>query len=237
MRPGVLTVYRWEMRKLISLKRTYLGLFAALGVPLAFTITLAVKSGQPNDVPFGRYIHQSGLASPLVLLTFSSAFLLPLITALVAGDIVASEDHNGTLKTILTRSLQRGQVFFGKVLAALTYTLVSMVLLGGVAIIAGAIVSGFNSLTTLSGTTVSAASALWLVLASFANRLLNGRKIAGQRHDSIRVLLSGVSRNRDAICGRKWSCGLPGSGWKSRFSMARSVLTMTNPTKRTFGQK
>ena len=45
---------------------------------------------------------------PLVLLTFASAFLLPLITALVAGDIVASEDQNGPLKTILTRSLLRG---------------------------------------------------------------------------------------------------------------------------------
>ena len=39
---------------------------------------------------------------------------LPLITALVAGDIVASESHNGTLKTILTRSRERGEVFAGK---------------------------------------------------------------------------------------------------------------------------
>ena len=33
--------------------------------------------------------------------------MFPLITALVAGDIVAAEDHNGTLKTILTRSVER----------------------------------------------------------------------------------------------------------------------------------
>ena len=44
--------------------------------------------------------------------------MFPLITALVAGDIVASEDHNGTLKTILTRSLERSQIFTGKTLAA-----------------------------------------------------------------------------------------------------------------------
>jgi len=193
MRPGVLTVYRWELRKLITLKRTYIGLFAAIGVPLAFTISLALRNGRPNDVPFGAYVHQSGLAIPLVLLTFASAFLLPLITALVAGDIVASEDHNGTLKTILTRSLQRGQVFFGKVLAALTYTLVSMVLLGGVAIIAGAMVSGFNSLTTLSGTTVSAGQALVLVLASFGVYLIPLFTVA-----LIGVMLSVVTRNSAA---------------------------------------
>ena len=39
-------------------------------------------------------------------------------SALVAGDIVASETHNGTLKTILTRSRGRGEVFAGKTLCS-----------------------------------------------------------------------------------------------------------------------
>ena len=52
-----------------------------------------------------------------MLLLFGSVWMFPLITALVAGDIVAAEDHNGTLKTILTRSLERGQIFAGKALA------------------------------------------------------------------------------------------------------------------------
>jgi ABC-2 type transport system permease protein len=191
--PGILTVYRWELRKLISLKRTYLGLFAAMGVPLAFTITLSFRHGRPNDVPFGAYVHQSGLAIPLVLLTFASAFLLPLITSLVAGDIVASEDHNGTLKTILTRSIQRGQVYFGKVLAAVTYTIVALLLLGVVSIVAGSIVSGFNSLTTLSGTTVSAGSALLLVMASFGVYLIPLVTVA-----LLGVMLSTITRNSAA---------------------------------------
>src|SRR5262249_6050429 len=101
---GTLTVYRWELRKLVWQKRTYLGLGAAFVVPLIFVSALALQSGQPNDVPFGRYVRDSGLAIPLVLLVFGSIWMFPLITALVAGDIVASEDHNGTLKTILTRS-------------------------------------------------------------------------------------------------------------------------------------
>jgi len=48
------------------------------------------------------------------ILIFAANFILPLVTALVAGDIVANEDHNGTLKTILTRSLDRRQIFTGK---------------------------------------------------------------------------------------------------------------------------
>ena len=37
----VLTVYRWELRKLVSQKRTYLGLGAAIAVPLIFVVALA----------------------------------------------------------------------------------------------------------------------------------------------------------------------------------------------------
>ena len=53
-----------------------------------------------------------------------SIWAFPLITALVAGDIVAAESHNGTLKTILTRSRDRGEIYAGKVLASFTYTAV-----------------------------------------------------------------------------------------------------------------
>ena len=112
------TVYRWELRKLVAQKRTYLGLGAAVAVPIIFVVALALQSGQPDDVAFGRYVRQSGLAVPPVILIFGSYWLFPLITALVAGDIVAAEDHNGTLKTILTRSVGRGRIFAAKVLAA-----------------------------------------------------------------------------------------------------------------------
>ena len=61
-------------------------------------------------MPFGRYVHDTGLAIPLVLLLFGSVWMFPLITALVAGDIVAAEDRHDTLKAILTRSVERQQV-------------------------------------------------------------------------------------------------------------------------------
>ena len=72
-----------------------------------------------------------------MLLLFGSVWMFPLITALVAGDIVAAEDHNGTLKTILTRSVERGQIFAGKALAAATYAIAAILLSGAVAVVAG----------------------------------------------------------------------------------------------------
>src|SRR5437660_9057091 len=142
MNPGALTVYRWELRKLRSQKRTYIGLGAAVLIPLIFVSAVAIRNGGPEDVAFGRYIHDTGLAIPLVLLLFGSVWMFPLITALVAGDIVAAEDHNGTLKTILTRSVERGEVFAGKTLATATYAVAAIALTGAVAVVAGSIVSG-----------------------------------------------------------------------------------------------
>lgn len=192
-RPSTATVYRWELRKLRAQKRTYIGLGAAVIVPLIFATAVALKPGGPRDVPFGRYIHDTGLAIPLVLLLFGSIWLFPLITALVAGDIFATEDQNGTLKTILTRSTSRAQVFAGKTFAAMTYGIFAIVLTVTVATVSGSIVSGFNPITTLSGTKVSALEGLGLVYASLAVYLLPILAVA-----AIAVLLSVILRNSAA---------------------------------------
>ena len=194
MNPGVWTVYRWELTKLRYQKRTYLGLGAAALVPILFVVAIHFRHDRRGgDFAFSSYLSRSGLAVPLVILLFGAIWMFPLITALVAGDIVASEDHNGTLKTILTRSLERGQIFAGKLLAALTYAIVAILLNGTVAIIAGSIQSGFNSLQSLSGTIVSAPKALELVYGSLLVYLMPIATIV-----AIGLLLSSVTRNSAA---------------------------------------
>ena len=190
---GVARIYRWEVAKLLAQKRTYLGLGAAMIVPVIFVVVLQIQSGGPNDVPLGRYIRDSGIVTPLVVLLFMSIWGFPLITALVAGDIVASESHNGTLKTILTRSRERGQVFSGKTLATMTYTLAIVVLMGVVGVIAGSIAFGFHSFTSLSGTHVSAGRGLCLMFASLAVYVLPLAGVA-----AFGIMLSTVTRNSAA---------------------------------------
>jgi ABC-2 type transport system permease protein len=188
--PHTATVYRWELRKLVAQKRTYLGLAAAIIAPTIFVVALAVQNGSPNDVPFGRYVRDSGLAAPLVLLTFGSIWLFPLIASLVAGDIVASEDGNGTLKTILTRSVTRGQIFAAKAAAAGSYALLALVAMAVASLTEAIIFWGFNPITSLSGTSVSAWRGLGLVFASLGVYALPLLAIT-----AIGVLLSTVTRN------------------------------------------
>ncbi|HVC87758.1 MAG TPA: ABC transporter permease [Gaiellaceae bacterium] len=190
---GVGTVFKWEVLKLLAQKRTYLGLGVAIAVPLIFLTVLIFKTGGPNDIPLGRSIRQTGLAMPFVVLFFMSIWAFPLITALVAGDIVAAESHNGTLKTILTRSRDRGEIYAAKILAAFGYTALVVFTMGVVAVVAASIEWGFNDLTSLSGTTVSAWHGLVLLAASLAIYVWPMAGIA-----AFGLFLSTVTRNSAA---------------------------------------
>jgi ABC-2 type transport system permease protein len=195
MRPSTLTVWRWELRKLISQKRTYLGLGLAAILPLIFVLVqnLHTHRGHDQGNIFASHITQSGLATPVLMLLFLSVFMLPLIAALVAGDIVAAEDSNGTLKTILTRSVDRGQVFAAKVLAAMTYATIALFLSAIVATVAGVASWGFHHVVTFSGTVVSAPEGLLLVFAANAVYLIPLLTVT-----AIGVLLSTTTRNSAA---------------------------------------
>jgi len=194
-RPSTLTAWRWELRKLVSQKRTYLGLGLAAILPLIFVLAQSLRNHRGHDQGniFASHITQSGLATPVLMLLFLSVFMLPLIAALVAGDIVAAEDGNGTLKTILTRSVDRGQVFAAKTLAAMTYATIAVFLSATVATVAGVASWGFNNVVTFSGTVVSAPEGLLLVFAANACYLIPLLTVA-----AIGVLLSTTTRNSAA---------------------------------------
>jgi ABC-2 type transport system permease protein len=192
-RPGVGAVYAWELRKLHAQKRTYIGLGAAILVPLVFIFALLTSNGGPEDIPFGRYVRDSGLAIPLVAMFFGSIWFFPLVTALVSGDIVAAEDGNGTLKTILTRSAERWQIFAGKVLAALSYTFAALALYMIVGLVVGGLFYGFNPLVSLSGTHISVGRGLALIAAGGLAYFMPMVAVA-----SIALMLSTLSRNSAA---------------------------------------
>jgi ABC-2 type transport system permease protein len=163
---GALVAYRWELRKLVSQKRTYIGIGAAAALPIVFVTVMALQKGGPYDAPLGHNLRRTGLALALVVLNFVSRFGAQLAAALVAGDIVASEHTGKTLKMILTRSLRRGQILTGKTLASFTYVVVTILALGLAGLVAGSLAWGFNPLTNLSGVRISALHTLWLSAAA-----------------------------------------------------------------------
>jgi len=193
-RPSTFTVYRWELRKLLAQVRTYLGLGLLTLLPVIFVVfeSLHHQHDQHDNI-FAAQITQSGLATPVLMLLFMSGFFIPVVAALVAGDIFSNEDGNGTLKTILTRSVDRGQVFAAKALAALTYAVLAVLVAATVATVAGVASWGFRAVRTYSGTLVSAPEALLLVFAANAAYLIPLFAVA-----AIGLMLSAATRNSAA---------------------------------------
>jgi ABC-2 type transport system permease protein len=192
---SVLRAYTWELRKLIRQKRTWAGLAAALLYALAFVLALALKknAGIPPDIPLAKQVTKTAVVLPLALLSFATFFGAPVISALVAGDIVSSEDANNTLKMILTRSTSRGAIYTAKALAAATYGLALMVVMFATAVLGSLIAWGLHGATLLDGRHVSGARGLWLDVLAYTLYLLPLAVLV-----AVAFFLSTVTRNSAA---------------------------------------
>jgi ABC-2 type transport system permease protein len=165
---GLGAAVRWETRKLRAQLRTKALLLGTVAAPVAVVIIVGAQSRPPKDSLFGRFSTENGFAMALLVLGFASQWLLPLVTAIVAGDIFASEDQHGTWKTVLTRSVSRSRLFWAKALVALAFGLLALVLLAVATIAASLLIVGHQPLIGLSGQVVEPARALTLVVASWA---------------------------------------------------------------------
>jgi ABC-2 type transport system permease protein len=182
--------FRAELRKLSSQLFIRLVVIACVACPIAFAAVLKVQSGTPNDALFGIYVHSSGFAVSLVLLSFAGNWGLPVIAGLVGGDLFASEDRHGTWKTILTRSCTRNDIYVAKVLAAGTLSVALALLLGLASVVAGVLFMGAHSLVDLSGVPTSGGDMLALTVLAWISCLL-----PTLAYTSIAVLFSIATRN------------------------------------------
>jgi ABC-2 type transport system permease protein len=165
---GAWTVYRFELVKLTGQVRTRISVALCVLAPFAFVAAMGMQDATPDDTLFGRWLHASGFATPLVVLAFGSQWAFPALTSVVAGDMFSSEDHFGTWGMILTRSRTRAEIFAGKTLAAMTYAIVVIVLLAGSSMAAGVLLVGHQPLINLSGVLAEAGDWTWLVPVSWA---------------------------------------------------------------------
>jgi ABC-2 type transport system permease protein len=165
---GMASVYRAERRKLAAqLSTRLLALLCTLG-PFAFAAVLRAQSGSPADALFGVWVRSSGFAVSLVVLGFAGSWGFPLVAGVLAGDMYSAEDRYGTWKTVLTRSCARSDIFAGKLLAAVTFSLALLALTAISSLAAGLLLVGERSLVGLGGQLLSPGRCLFLVVASWA---------------------------------------------------------------------
>ncbi|MFC7383868.1 ABC transporter permease [Sphaerisporangium rhizosphaerae] len=164
----VTRAYRFELVKLLSQWRIRLLLAACWIGPAAFVAAVSLQSTLPSDTVFGRWMNATGWAGALVVLDFSCSWALPLLTALVAGDVFAAEDRLGTWRHLLMAVRSPRRIFVAKALASLTVILLLVAGLAASGIAGGLAAVGGRQLAGLDGHLLAPADAAGTVLLAWA---------------------------------------------------------------------
>jgi ABC-2 type transport system permease protein len=163
----VLRSYRFELIKLLAQWPVRLVLLACWVGPALFVAVISRQSALPADTVFGRWMSQTGWAGPLVVLSFSCSWVLPILTSLVAGDVFAVEDRLGTWRHLLVAVRSPRRIFAGKVLASLTIIVLLVTGLAASATAGGLAAVGNRPLVGLDGHLLSTGHAAGAVLLAW----------------------------------------------------------------------
>ena len=169
--PGWLVMWRVELTKLLAQLRVRVVLAGCVFGPMLVAAAMKVSNAVPGDTPLGLFIHESGFAFSLVVLNWAGLWALPMSIAMVAGDICSEEHRLGTWSLLLTRSLGRGSVLAGKMLAAATYAVAITLLVGVMTTVVGLVAIGHQPLVGLSGSVLSPHAALQATIGSWLSLL------------------------------------------------------------------
>jgi len=143
---------RLELVKLFARKRTYIGFGAFFLVELLILSLLQLRPAQrafarlleTNGFLFEQYF--SGLTLAFLMMTNTIFFLSSLYLSLIAGDMVAKEAEDGTLRMILCRPVSRWRVLLVKYLACIVYTAALMVFIVATSLLGGIAYKGMGGL-------------------------------------------------------------------------------------------
>jgi ABC-2 type transport system permease protein len=163
--------YRFELIKLLAQWPIRLALLACWLGPALIVAAISQQSSLPADTAFGRWMSQTGWAGPLVVLSFSGSWVLPLLTSLVAGDIFASEDRLGTWRHLLVAMRSPRRIFAAKALASLTVIMLLAVGLCTSGVVGGLAAVGNRPLVGLDGHLLAPGQAAGAVLLAWASVL------------------------------------------------------------------
>ena len=137
-----------ELKKMFARKRTYIGFGAFLALEGIILILIELTDGK--GIKWLIKVHGGGIDyffSATTLGFFITLFTILLgwiYIALVAGDIVAKEAEDGSLRLVLSRPVSRLRVLVLKYCAAIIYNILFIFFIGFTAYLFGAALRGFG---------------------------------------------------------------------------------------------
>lgn len=167
-----------EFVKIMARPRTYIS-FAAVGL-LVGIIQFAMKIDGETYISFITASFEQTLSFEGKIMNGNlMAFIvlqmlivqIPLLVALVTGDLVSGEAAMGSIRFLLTRPVSRTGVLLSKYAAGLLYTLLLLIWLGLLSVVAGRLLFGPGDLLVLNSdglNIIQAGDINWRFAAGFA---------------------------------------------------------------------
>jgi ABC-2 type transport system permease protein len=150
--PLFLTQLRFELLKMFSRKRTYIGFgaFLLMEALVLFLFNLPKPKASFRHLieqnGYGFDVYYSGFTLAMLIVLWTTTLLGSLYLALIAGDLMAKEVEEGTMRMLLCRPISRIRVTLLKYLAAIIYTFILIEFIGLTALVAGLAYRGFGGL-------------------------------------------------------------------------------------------
>lgn len=145
-----------ELRLLFRRRRTW-ALFAALSaVPVLIGVAVRVSTGPPRGrgPAFLDQVAGNGLFLAVVGLLVSVPLFLPLTIAVVAGDSIAGEASQGTLRYLLTAPVSRVGLLVVKYAVIMVFCAAAVLVLAVTGVLVGLVLFGVQPAVLLSGDTI-----------------------------------------------------------------------------------
>jgi ABC-2 type transport system permease protein len=138
-------VIRVELAKMLRRPRTWVIIVMLNALPTLVAVLLAVTDigPQPGEGPaFLSAVLTDGTLFPLAALAIVLPLFMPVAVAVVAGDAIAGEAQNGTLRYMLTRPVGRTTLLVAKLVSVLAFVLLAVVVVAVVGYVVGRLLLG-----------------------------------------------------------------------------------------------
>lgn len=148
---------RTELSKLFRNRRTWatIVLIDALPVLVAVLLSVTGLGPRPGTGPaFLSAVLTDGTLYPLAALAMVLPLFLPIAVAVTAGEAIAGEAQQGTLRYLLVRPVGRTRLLVAKLVMITVFVVVTVVVVAVTAYVAGVLLLG-NETVTVTGPTTS----------------------------------------------------------------------------------
>jgi ABC-2 type transport system permease protein len=166
-----------ELHKMVRSRRTWATILLIDALPTLVGVLLAITDlgPRPGEGPaFLSAVLTDGALFPLAALAIVLPLFLPIAVAVTAGDAIAGEAQQGTLRYLLVRPAGRTRLLVAKLVAVMAFVVLTVLVVAATAYVVGTLLlgNGDAGVTSVSGSRLTTAELVQRTLLALGYAML-----------------------------------------------------------------